>query len=114
MISLPLDPSLTLIALSEPRPQIKNQQTGEISTDRDTGQKMYQLDVALTVPGGRPMTFQLAVPESGLSDEVAVYSPMHAVGLMFITGEKNGRTWQMYRASGITPLVTQIAKPKAA
>ena len=110
MISLPLDPSLTLIALSEPRPQIKNQQTGEIATDRDTGARMYQMDVALTVPGGRPMTFQLAIPENGISEDVVAPMPFHAVGLTFISGEKNGRTWQMYRAAGITPLVTAVAK----
>jgi hypothetical protein len=114
MIALPLDPTLTLVALSEPRPQIKNQQTGEIALDRDTNEKMYQMDVALTVAGGRPMTFQLQFPESGLNADVAVYSPMHAVGLTFISGEKNGRTWQMYRAAGVTPLVTAIARPKAA
>ena len=114
MISLPLDPSLTLIALSEPRPQIKDQKTGEIAIDRDTGARMYQIDVALTVPGGRPMSFQLSVPENGLSADVVAYSPFHALGLTFISGEKNNRTWQMYRAAGITPLVTAISKPKVA
>lgn len=113
MISLPLDPSLTLVALSEPRPQIKDQRTGEISLDRDTGAKLYQLDVALTVPGGRPMTFQLAVPENGLV-EIPAYAPFHAVGLTFVSGEKNGRTWQMYRAAGITPLHTANGAGKAA
>lgn len=105
MISLPLDPSLTLVALSEPRPQIKDQKTGEISIDLVTGQKMYQIDAALSVPGGRPMTFQLSVPESGVV-EIPMYSPFHAVGLTFVSGEKNGRTWQMYKAAGVTPLHT--------
>lgn len=103
MISLPLDSSLTLIALSESRPSIKNQQTGEIAIDRDSGQKVYQLDVAMTVDGGKPMTFVLNVPESGLSDTVTLYTPFRASGLVFQTGEMNGRTWQKFRAVSIAP-----------
>lgn len=105
MISLPLDPSLTLIALSESRLAIKNQQTGEIAIDRETGQKVYQLDVAMTVGGGRPMTFALSVPESGLSEDVALYTPFKALGLVFQTGEMNGRTWQKFKAASIAPAV---------
>lgn len=108
MISLPLDPSLTLIALSESRLAIKNQQTGEIAIDRESGQKVYQLDVAMTVDGGKPMTFTLSVPESGLSDGVALYTPFRASGLVFQTGEMNGRTWQKFKAVSIAP-ATQAA-----
>ena len=104
MISLPLDKSLTLIALSESRPAIKNQQTGEITIDRESGQKVYQLDVAMTVDGGKPVTFVLSVPESGLSDDVALYTPFRASGLVFQTGEMNGRTWQKFRATAIAPV----------
>ena len=114
MITLPLDPSLTLMAMSDARPQIKDQKTGEIATDRDTGERIYQLDVAMALPNARPQTFQLAVPESGLSPEIAAFSPFHAVSLIFISGEKNGRTWQMYRAAGLTPLVTSTTTAKAA
>lgn len=109
MIALPLDPSLTLVALSEPRPQIKDQKSGEVSVDTLTGQPLYQIDAALSVPGGRPMTFQLTVLANGLS-EVPLYAPFHAVGLTFMTGEKNGRTWQIYKALGITPLHTANGK----
>lgn len=112
VIALPLDPKLTLIVMSEPRPQVKNQETGEISIDRDTNQRAYSMDVAMSVPGGRPVTFQMTVPEGGLVD-VVVFQPIHAVGLTYMTGEKNGRTWQIFRAAGITPLGTQTATNQA-
>ena len=114
MITLPLDQALTPVKLSEPRLQIKNKETGEIAIDRETGQKLYQLDVAVTFEGQRPMTFALSVPEAGLSEDVGLYSPFRAVGLTFSTGEMNGRTWQKFRATSITPLNTPATSAKEA
>lgn len=112
-VALPLDPKLTLFAMSDARPQIKDPQTGEIAIDRDSGQRMFQMDAAMSIPGGRPMAIQLNIPESGLSEDVAVGSMFHAVGLTFRAGEKNGRMWQIFSAAGLTPLVTQAPAPKA-
>lgn len=109
-IALPLDPSLTLFAMSDARPQIKDQQTGEIALDRDTGAKMYQIDAGISIPGSRPMAIQLSFPETGLSEDVAMGSMFHAVGLTYLSGEKNGRVWQIFRAAGLAPLMTQATK----
>jgi hypothetical protein len=108
--ALPLDPNLTLFAMSDARPQIKNQETGEIAIDLETGAKVYQIDAGLSIPGGRPMAVQLNIPEPGLSEEVVTGTMFHAVGLICLFGEKNGRVWQIFRAAGVAPLLIQATK----
>jgi hypothetical protein len=56
----------------------------------------------LPVDGGAPQVLRVAVPQPGVPDGLTMGSMVKATGLVFLTGEKNGRTWQMFRASAVT------------
>ncbi len=53
------------ICATEPKPQIRNRETGELATDRETGATLY--DVGLTkIQDGQAEVITVSVPESGV------------------------------------------------
>jgi len=113
MLTLPLDSTMVLISVDEIRPQLKNRQTGEIAVDRDTNKPLATVNAVYTPAGGKPQVMQISVPQDSVDSNLPVGTPVHAVGLVFATGDKDGRTWQMFRAQGISSLITGTAKGKA-
>ena len=103
MLILPIDPSRPLLLLSTPSPQFKDRVNGIPATDRDTGAPLMEASVALPTENGAPQVLRVSVPAPGVPDGLAMGQMVKATGLTFLTGEKNGRTWQIFRAAALTP-----------
>lgn len=102
MLVLPIDGSGALLVLASPAPQYKDKTNGIAATDRDTGAPLVEVPVALTVAGGTPQVLRISVPQPAVPRDLAVGQMVRASGLMFVSGEKNGRAWQIFRASALT------------
>jgi hypothetical protein len=63
---------------------------------------LVEVPVALTVEGGQPQVLRISVPQPSVPKDLVVGQMVRASGLMFISGEKNGRAWQIFRASALT------------
>jgi hypothetical protein len=61
-----------------------------------------EVPVALTVDGGQPQVLRISLPEPGVLKGLAVGQMVRASELVFVSGEKNGRTWQIFRAASLT------------
>ncbi|MEO3781639.1 hypothetical protein ABGB16_33705 [Micromonospora sp. B11E3] len=103
MLVLPIDGSQTLLVLAVPVPQFKDKANGVAATDRVTGAPLVEVPLALTVEGGQqPQLLRVSVPQPAVPKDLAVGQMVKASGLTFVTGEKNGRAWQIFRASALT------------
>lgn len=102
MLVLPIDGSQTLLVLAVPAPQFKDKANGVAATDRVTGAPLVEVPLALTVEGGQPQVLRVSVPQPAVPKDLAVGQMVKASGLTFVTGEKNGRAWQIFRASALT------------
>jgi hypothetical protein len=103
MLILPLDSTRALLVLSTPSPQFKDRANGIAATDRDTGAPLMEVSLALPTDSGAPQILRVSVPQPGVPDGLTMGSMVKATALTFLTGEKNGRTWQIFRAATITP-----------
>ncbi|BBB00176.1 putative replication activator protein [Actinacidiphila reveromycinica] len=65
-IRVALPPSVVCIAGTDPTLKIKDQQTGEVATDRETGASLYTVTVML-MQDGRAEVLKITVPETGLA-----------------------------------------------
>lgn len=102
MLILPIDTTKALLVLAPPAPQFKDRANGVVATDRDTGAPLAEISLALPMNGGSAQVLRVTVPQLGMPDGLAMGSLVKATGLVFLTGEKNGRTWQMFRVSAVT------------
>ncbi|WP_028567813.1 hypothetical protein [Salinispora tropica] len=102
MLVLPIDGSQTLLVLAVPAPQFKDKANGVAATDRVTGEPLVEVPLALMVEGGQPQVLRVSVPQSSVPKDLAVGQMVKASGLTFVAGEKNGRAWQIFRASALT------------
>ncbi|MGV9856569.1 SCO3933 family regulatory protein [Streptomyces sp. NPDC003442] len=64
-IRVGLLPSTQFIAGTLPVPKVKDPNTGEVATDRDTGETLHTLTVFL-MEEGRAEQMKITVPENGL------------------------------------------------
>lgn len=64
-IQVLVKPTDTYITGTNGAPKIKNPETGEIATDRDTGETLYTVTV-MQMSDGRAEILKITVPESGL------------------------------------------------
>jgi hypothetical protein len=103
MLILPIDPSRSLLLLSAPSPQFKDRAAGIPATDRDTGAPLMEATLALPTDNGAPQVLRVSIPAPGVPDGLAMGQMVKATGLTFLTGEKNGRTWQIFRATALAP-----------
>lgn len=101
MITLPIDSSAVLLLLGEPRPKFKDRAAGVVDVDRETNQPLVSLDLALMVTNARPQMIQVSVPQPGVGEGLTVGLPVRATGLTYISGEKNGRHWEIFRADAV-------------
>jgi len=102
MLVLPIDTARPLLVLGEPVPQFRDRANGVIATDRDTGAPLAEVSLALPVEGGAPQLMRVSLPQPGVPAGLAMGALVKATGLLFLTGEKNGRTWQIFRAQALT------------
>ncbi|MGW2366891.1 SCO3933 family regulatory protein [Streptomyces sp. NPDC001667] len=66
-IRVALLPSAVMMAGTLPAPKIKDPATGEIATDRDSGESLYTVTVML-MEDGRADVMKITVPASGLPE----------------------------------------------
>ncbi|TNM32375.1 hypothetical protein FH715_07775 [Streptomyces sedi] len=62
-------------------PKVKDPQTGEIATHRETGETLYTVGVVEMLEG-RADVLKITVPESGLTKELAQGAPVRPVRLI--------------------------------
>ncbi|QKW51053.1 hypothetical protein [Streptomyces buecherae] len=79
-IRVGLLPSTVFMAGTLPVPKVKDPQTGELATDRDTGETLFTLTVFL-MEEGRAEQMKITVPKSGLPDGLAPGVPVRPVDL---------------------------------
>ena len=103
MLILPIDPSRPLLLLSAPSPQFKDRAAGIPATDRHTGAPLMEATLALPSGTGAPQVLRVSIPAPGVPDGLGMGQMVKVTGLTFLTGEKNGRTWQIFRATALTP-----------
>lgn len=103
-IRVGLLPSTQFIAGTAPIPKVKNPETGEVATDRDTAETLYTLTVFL-MEEGRAEQMKITVPESGLPKGLTPGTPVR-VSELFATPWARIFNGQLsdgvaYRAAGL-------------
>jgi len=83
-------------------PQFKDRQAGVRATDRDSGIPLVSVQFALAVEGGSAQALRVTLPEPGVPAGLAVGGTVRAAGLVLLSGEKDGRVWQMFPAAAIS------------
>ncbi|GAA1199548.1 hypothetical protein F4556_004192 [Kitasatospora gansuensis] len=67
---IPVDTTGALVMVAqEPRPKLKNRQTGELAFDTETGAPLMTLDVTF-VANGQADILSLTVPQPGVPDDL--------------------------------------------
>jgi hypothetical protein len=90
-----------LLVLGGPVSQYRDKERNEPATDRDTGAPLVEVTVALTVEGGQPQVLRVSLPQPGVPKDLAVGQMVRPTGLTMVAGEKNGRAWQIFRATSL-------------
>lgn len=97
-------PAMMMVA-TEPQPKIKNRETGEIATDRDTGVSLFNVGVVYIADGAADV-ITVTVPESGIPSGLAAGVPITTTGLAAFMWEGNfggqDRHGVSFRASALT------------
>ncbi|MBB5934483.1 SCO3933 family regulatory protein [Streptomyces zagrosensis] len=107
MRSIRVETSGATILLTEaPEPKVKDRQTGEIAKDAVSGEALVKLGVVY-IAGGESSLVQVTVPESGVTDGLALGAPVTLIGLVARPWESvfNGqqRHGIAFRADAIAP-----------
>jgi hypothetical protein len=115
MFRIPVNTSeITFIAGGPAEPVVKDRTTGQLATDRDTGETMYSLHLTVFVPGdSRPQVWPVKV--AGQVAQINQGQPVTVVGLVASDWENNGRHGTSFRALSVLPVGAKApAPPKAA
>ncbi|MFD0063248.1 hypothetical protein [Streptomyces sp. NPDC056690] len=118
MRQIPVDTSsATVMVAKTPQAKIKDRRTGEIALDAETGGKLMTVDVMFAA-NDEVEILSVTVPETGVSDELTMGTPVALTGLIARPWENefNGqkRHGIAFRAVAVTSLVAGAAKAKAA
>ncbi|MCX5089990.1 hypothetical protein OOK36_13960 [Streptomyces sp. NBC_00365] len=118
MRQIPVDTTnATVMVAKAPQPKIKDRRSGEIATDMETGATLMTVDVMFAA-NNEVEILSITVPETGVSDELAMGTPVALTGLIARPWENefNGqkRHGIAFRAVAVTSLVAAASKPKAA
>ncbi|MFE5024534.1 hypothetical protein ACFRAO_14665 [Streptomyces sp. NPDC056656] len=118
MRQIPVDTSTaTVMVAKTPQVKIKDRRTGEIALDAETGAKLMTVDVMFAA-NDEVEILSVTVPETGVSDELTMGTPVALTGLIARPWENefNGqkRHGIAFRAVAVTSLVAGAAKAKAA
>ncbi|MGW1542279.1 SCO3933 family regulatory protein [Streptomyces sp. NPDC002309] len=118
MRQIPVDTSAaTVMVAQSPEPKVKDRRTGEIAMDAETGAKLMTVSVMFAVPGEVEI-LNVTVPETGISGELAMGTPVALTGLIARPWENdfNGqkRHGIAFRAVAVTSLAAGASTAKAA
>lgn len=82
MRTMRIDTSTATILLTEaPAPKVRDRQTGEIAKDTATGEALMKVGVVY-IDEGESSIIQVTVPESGVTDDLALGAPVSLPGLV--------------------------------
>lgn len=106
MPSFKVDTSTAMVFVATaPTPKLVNKQTGEIAVDRETGAKMMTVGLLISDEGEGNL-YQVAVPETGVPENLVPGTPVSVVGLRARDWENtfNGQTRHgiSFRAVAVT------------
>ncbi|WP_329128169.1 hypothetical protein OG727_18220 [Streptomyces caniferus] len=107
MPSFKIDTSTAMVFVATaPTPKLVNKQTGEIAVDRETGAKMMTVGLLISDEGEGNL-YQVAIPETGVPENLNPGTPVSVVGLKARDWENefNGqkRHGISFRAVAVTP-----------
>ncbi|WP_035847553.1 SCO3933 family regulatory protein [Kitasatospora azatica] len=114
MATFKIDTSTAFVfVVVPPAPKLVNKQTGEIAVDRETGARMYTIGLTIADEGEANL-YTVSIPETGLSEGLAVGMPVTVTGLKARDWENefNGqkRHGISFRAVAITSIVPAAVK----
>ncbi|MFF3945103.1 hypothetical protein ACFYYN_09815 [Streptomyces sp. NPDC001902] len=114
MRQIPVDTSAATVMVAQaPQPKIRDRRTGEIATDAETGATMMTVDVMFAA-NGEAEILAVAVPESGISGDLVMGTPVALTGLVARPWENefNGqrRHGISFRAVAVTSLAAGAVK----
>ncbi|MDT0341912.1 SCO3933 family regulatory protein [Streptomyces litchfieldiae] len=113
MRSIRVETSAATILLTEaPAPKVRDRQTGEIAKDAVSGETLMRIGVVY-IEDGESSLIQVTVPESGVSEGLALGAPVALPGLVARPWESvfNGqqRHGIAFRAAAVTPAAFPVA-----
>ncbi|WP_418957571.1 hypothetical protein [Streptomyces tritici] len=101
---IPVDTSAATVMVAQPpTPKIANRQTGEVATDRETGVRLMVVNVMFAANDNVEL-LAVAVPETGISGDLVMGTPVALTGLVARPWERDGRYGIAFRAVAVTPL----------
>ncbi|ANJ06891.1 MULTISPECIES: hypothetical protein [Streptomyces] len=118
MRQIPVETSTATVMVAQaPEPKIRDRRTGEIATDAETGATLMTVNVMFALNGDVEI-LNVTVPETGVSGELAMGTPVALTGLIARPWENefNGqkRHGIAFRAVAVTSLAADTSKSKAA
>ncbi|MEU7318876.1 hypothetical protein [Streptomyces sp. NPDC007083] len=107
MRTIRIDTSTATVLLTEiPEPKVRDRQTGEIAKDTTSGESLMKVGVVY-IDEGESSLIHVTVPESGISEGLALGAPVSLPGLVARPWESvfNGqqRHGIAYRAAAVAP-----------
>ncbi|WP_328547740.1 hypothetical protein [Streptomyces platensis] len=118
MRQIPVDTSAaTVMVAKQPQIKIKDRRTGEVALDVETGAKLMTVDVMFAANDAVEI-LSITVPESGVSGELGMGTPVALTGLIARPWENefNGqkRHGIAFRAVAVTSLAAAGSQAEAA
>jgi len=109
-IPIPVDTGrLTFVCVTDPRPRLVSQETGEVKTDRN-GQVVYQVGLSAADQTGRVELVNVSVPGEPQVKIGQVVVPAGLVGFVWEQTRNGEARWGIaYRADAITPATPALA-----
>ncbi|MDF4254314.1 hypothetical protein ABZ686_07840 [Streptomyces sp. NPDC006992] len=107
MRTIRIDTSTATVLLTEiPEPKVRDRQTGEIAKDATSGESLMKVGVVY-IDEGESSLIHVTVPESGISEGLALGAPVSLPGLVARPWDSvfNGqqRHGIAYRAAAVAP-----------
>lgn len=118
MRQIPVDTSTaTVMVAKQPQIKVKDRRTGEVALDAETGAKLMTVDVMFAANDAVEI-LSVTVPESGVSGELGMGTPVALTGLIARPWENefNGqkRHGIAFRAVAVTSLAAGGSQVEAA
>ncbi|MGP8299832.1 SCO3933 family regulatory protein [Streptomyces inhibens] len=118
MRQIPVDTSAaTVMVAKQPQIKVKDRRTGEVALDVETGAKLMTVDVMFAANDAVEI-LSVTVPESGISGELGMGTPVALTGLVARPWENefNGqkRHGIAFRAVAVTSLAASGSQAEAA
>ncbi|MCM2420210.1 hypothetical protein [Streptomyces sp. RKAG293] len=109
--------SATILLTEAPEKKVKDRQTGEIAVDAVSGEVLMKLSVVYICEGESALV-QVTVPQSGVTEGLALGSPVSLPGLVARPWESvfNGQSRHgiAFRAAAVVPGVLAVEADGAA